>query len=340
MVTFFENIEKNLMKGQAVVLVTIVAGSGSTPRGAGAQMAVTHEGSFGTIGGGAVEFEAQKLAAKALEEKQSLVKWFDLSPNQVADLGMICGGSVTVYFQYIKPTEQNLQLISQIVRLSKIDKNSWMITQIDESGRWETAAVDDKHQIVAGEFTAGGQQLADLLQNKSVLIKQDEKMVYSQPLVRCGKVVIFGGGHITQQLVPVLSKIFFPCVVVDSHPDFAAKELFLQAREVVCTDFERAFEKIDIQKQDYIIIVTRGHQHDYVVLKQALKTEACYIGMIGSKKKIFATYNRLLKEDGFQYEEINRVHAPIGLDIGGETPEEIAISIAAQLIQTRTAYDS
>lgn len=317
----FSSIYKTIKNGEDIVLVTVIGDSGSTPRGAGARMAVRKNGtSVGTIGGGAVEYKSTQLAMEALKEKKSYIKGFRLAPNDVADLGMICGGDVEVYFQYIEGNKENIVLIENInIQLNK-DENSWLSTEISDEiiGRmWIYSESNSKCKI------------------KSGLFKEYGKIYFIEPLVTAGKVCIFGGGHISQKLVPTLNSIHFKCVVVDDKPEFANAELFPMAEKTVVADFGEYSSRITINPCDYVIILTRGHKNDYDVLVQALRTDACYIGLVGSRTKISNTKERLIK-DGFSEEDFNRVYAPIGTAIKAETPEEIAISIAGEMIKVRS----
>lgn len=150
---------------------------------------------------------------------------------------------------------------------------------------------------------------------------------------------IFGAGHVGLALEPVLRHINFQTVAIDDREEYASRERFPQATEVVVLeDFKHSFEQIETDENSYIIIVTRGHMGDYDVLKDALKQKCAYIGMIGSRKKNAMLFDMLRKE-GVSEEDISRIHAPIGLSIHAETPEEIAISIAAEMIQVRAGYD-
>lgn len=149
---------------------------------------------------------------------------------------------------------------------------------------------------------------------------------------------IFGAGHVGLALEPVLRYINFNTVVIDDRPDFANRERFPQADEVKVIDsFLDPYKEIETDENSYIVIVTRGHSGDYDVLKQTLKRKTAYIGMIGSRGKVAELY-RMLKEDGFSQEELDRVYSPIGLSIFAETPEEIAISIAAEMIKVRAGH--
>ena len=147
------------------------------------------------------------------------------------------------------------------------------------------------------------------------------------------KAIIFGGGHVSLAVAELLGKVGFSLTVVDDRSEFANKTRFPCAARILCSGFEEAIQSLDIDRNTYVIIMTRGHLHDYECLAGVLNSEAKYIGMIGSKRKVRLLKERLDKE-GFMKEKISSINAPIGLDIGAETPQEIAISIVAELIAT------
>jgi xanthine dehydrogenase accessory factor len=151
-------------------------------------------------------------------------------------------------------------------------------------------------------------------------------------------VFIFGCGHISTCLAPLAKTVGFHVVVTDDRPMFANRERFPEADEIVVAPFTEVFNRLKIDESAYLVIVTRGHLYDGAVLEQALQTSPRYIGMIGSQKKIGTLYANLMKR-GISRDLLRGVHAPIGLDIGAETPEEIAISIVAELIQVRAEGD-
>lgn len=169
----------------------------------------------------------------------------------------------------------------------------------------------------------------DIIENLKKEIEDKESNVY-----------IFGAGHVSFDLAEVLYKIGFNCIVIDDREEFANKERFPNAGKIIAEDYENVFNKINITDKDYVIILTRGHAHDYTVEKNALKTNALYIGMIGSKNKIKTLHDRLKSEENYTDEMISRVHAPIGIAIGAESTEEIAISIAAELILVRAKAEN
>ncbi len=146
---------------------------------------------------------------------------------------------------------------------------------------------------------------------------------------------IFGGGHVAYALEPLLRHVDFTTTIIDDREEYSNPERYPNAeRTIVCDDFDHCFDELETDDDSYIVIVTRGHRGDLKVLRQALQKPNAYIGMIGSKRKNRLLYDQLLQE-GFTQEQLDYVHAPIGLEIKSETPEEIGISIVAEMIQVR-----
>src|SRR6266852_1107172 len=157
--------------------------------------------------------------------------------------------------------------------------------------------------------------------------------VFVEPILPQPVVYLFGGGHVSIAVAHAARAAGFGIAVVDDRDAFANKERFPMAQEI-CTSYEDAFEKIRPNASSYLVIVTRGHKEDMRVLAWAVRTEARYVGMIGSKRKVLSVY-RALEKEGHRTKEFERVFAPMGLEIGALSPEEIAISIVAELIAVR-----
>jgi xanthine dehydrogenase accessory factor len=158
--------------------------------------------------------------------------------------------------------------------------------------------------------------------------------IYIEPIIPTPAVFIFGGGHISLFVSKISAMAGFQVAVIDDRAEFASTERFPEAEKVIAEEFFRAFPQLKVNRSSYLVIVTRGHVYDRDVLEWALNTEAGYIGMIGSKNKIRDVY-KSLEEKGVSREKLQSVHAPIGLDIGALTPEEIAVAIVGQMIQVR-----
>jgi xanthine dehydrogenase accessory factor len=326
-------LSRALDGGHAAVLCGIVASHGSTPRGAGAKMLILEDGAaLGTIGGGAVELRASALAGEMLRERRSGFQDYRLSAGEIADIGMICGGDVRVFFQYFAPEDVAARrVLGELPTLLDASAPSWLITAIDGDA-WSIGAYDRQGGLRGLEIPM--ERLAPLLCSRGTL-DEGAPTLFVEPLARAGTVYLFGAGHVARELAHILAMAGFRVVVWDQREQAAARAFFPEAAALHCGPFSTALACLDpITAEDYVVIMTPGHQADYEVLAQALRTPAKYIGCIGSRKKVAAARERLLA-DGFSEEEIRRVYAPIGLPIGGETPAEVAVSVAAQLIACR-----
>lgn len=330
----FETLARELEQGHDAVLVTIVASSGSAPRGAGARMLVTAAGRLcGTIGGGAVEYKSEQLALEILRDRGSRQERFRLFRNEVEDLGMVCGGQVDVYFRYIPAGDAAVRaLIDGAAAIFAALEPSWLITEITEGCGGAISIYGQRSGVLGAPLP---QQVIDALGVRPVQCQAGERVFYCEKLLQPGRVYIFGGGHIAQALVPVLLGAGFACTVLDDRPDFAAPARFPGADTVLLGDVgDISAVTAGICPDDFVCIMTRGHKDDMLVQRQVMRSPAGYIGVIGSAKKQRAVKEQILAS-GFTEADFDHVVSPIGLDIGAETPAELAISIAAQLIRVR-----
>ena len=340
----FELIRKYLLKNEPLVLATVTESSGSTPRGSGAQMLVgkAPDGSAlrlcGSIGGGISEYSAIGEAGGILSLGELPVpkvsfKKYSLNPHDAAGLGAVCGGEVSVFFRSLDAAEPGLlELIEKGIACFGEQKETWLIMEICGDFSLGLAREDDFMFFTA----ATPKNSMPLLKNTPVLVREETKIFFSVPLVCSGFVHVFGGGHVAQELVPLLNHLEFRCIVFDDREEFSRPDLFPGAEKVILGDFENIGKHITLAKNDYAVIVTRGHLWDLEAWAFTLDSPAAYIGVIGSKAK-HALVKERLRERGFTPEQINapRVHAPIGMEIKSDTPAEIAVSIAGELILAR-----
>lgn len=171
-------------------------------------------------------------------------------------------------------------------------------------------------------------------------IKVSERETYLiEPYFPEPHLIILGGGHIAKPLVEFGARAGFSVTVIDDRPSFANKERFPHAEKVICESFEKCFSLINLNKSAFVVIVTRGHRHDMDCLRQVLKYNTAYVGMIGSKRRVKGVIDQLLSE-GYSQKKLDSVNAPIGLEIGAVTPDEIAFSIIAQVIKYRRLIDT
>lgn len=323
MKAFFGALLDALGRGEDAVLCCVLAASGSTPRGAGAKMAVFADGQIlGTIGGGAVEQEAIRQAVRVHQGQSAACRSFCLAPNQLGDIGMICGGEVMVSFRLMRArSEEDRAALDEICQALARQENAWLVLRL-QNGAVGKICVQRKDSA----------PLPQLLQAAPVYLP-DEGW-YAEPLVRAGTVYIFGGGHVGRALAELLPRVGFRVAVYDEREDLSRAQNYPHASQVLCGPFADFGQKIAVTGEDYIVVMTPGHLADRAVLLQALGTDACYIGCIGSRRKVEQT-NAALRDAGISEQQLARVHAPIGLEIFAETPEEIAVSIAAELIRHR-----
>jgi xanthine dehydrogenase accessory factor len=174
----------------------------------------------------------------------------------------------------------------------------------------------------------------ELTEDQGELLCGGKVLVYIEPLVAAPHLIILGAGHVGKALARTGKFLGFKVTVVDDREEYANKNNIPDADKIVVTDFRNVFSRVGVEAGSYLVIATRGHNHDFDALKAALRTKAGYIGLLGSKRKRNLLLQTLEKE-GFSHEDIGRVIIPVGIPIGSVTPEEIAISVMAQIIQTR-----
>lgn len=332
----FQKAKQQLEDGLDCVLVTVTESFGSAPRGAGSRMLVLADGtSTGTIGGGNIEYTASRLALELFRTKRSFSEKYLLRQNDAADLGMVCGGNVTVYYQYLSPENYEfLRLCTALLDVWDVNQKLWMVWDITDEQNWNACFCGDRTGVCGGELS--DYEASALLHRKPQIVEHCGHRYYSEPLLLAGTVYIFGGGHVARELVPLLAHLDFRCIVFDDRTEFANAMRFPDAYACIEGDFERLNESIQVTADDYVCIMTRGHLSDYAVQRQMLRTPAAYIGVMGSRRKTLELHRRL-RADGFTDSDITRCKSPIGIEISSETPAEIAVSIAAELIQARAA---
>lgn len=309
----FSALQDALLKNTPAVTVLIIGAAGATPRSPGALMLVQeNKPNLGTVGGGQAEYDAAQKARELLLPGSPAVEiatYECLSAEELSRMGREYGGEVTLLFlRWDLPELALTQEISAV--LGKNEDSSLQITY-DLLG-WQ------------GQVVAALPQAAT--PNRFYL-----------KLCEAGLCYIFGGGHVSRALAPLLATVGVSCVVLDERPEYASFEAFPTAVNVQSGSLPELAASLSLRRGDSVIIMTRGHQGDYEVLTTTLRSPVWYLGMVGSHRKMEATFSQL-RADGFDEAALRRIVTPIGLSIDAETPEEIAVSIAAQMIERRAAY--
>ena len=327
-----KEILAQLLQNRKVALVTIIDKSGSAPRLPGSKMFVEEDGTLhGTIGGGRMEFTAHEAATKVVAGAAPVLTEFDMRGSAAGeDTDMVCGGVQLAFIERLTP-EMTAMFKQAQDCFHDGAKGVWMI-DISDPARPLRSFVDmRKDSPPAGESDFK----AVMRQRTTQLIKIAGKTIVIDPLPKSGTVVLIGGGHVSKEVAKLAVYVDFDVVVCDDRQDFSNMDRFPMARAThVIKDFKNLFQAIGQGEDYYLLIITRGHSYDREALAQSLQTPARYIGMIGSRSKRDITYSKL-RDQGFSDADFARVHCPVGLSIGSETPKEIAVSIIAELIAAR-----
>jgi len=331
-----ETLLKTLEQGREAVFCGIVESFGSAPRTSGARMLVLPGGEIrGSVGGGPVEGASLARAVKMLDrgEGHALLP-FNLSSASAAEAGMVCGGAVTVLLQRVGP--DRLDFFRSLESLYAARERPALVTVMAADREpvlalWSLRTGLEGTKLPDGLVAELAHRAMKTRQNFS--LEEDSLKVFVEPLVAPTALYLVGAGHVALATAKVAAFAGFEVVVMDDRSEFASSERYPEAREVRVLDtFDGCLSGLG--PDDYVVIVTRGHLHDRDVLAQALRTGAGYVGMIGSRSKRDAVYRSLL-ESGFVQADLDRVFCPIGLPIGADTPEEIAVSIVAEMIGVR-----
>jgi xanthine dehydrogenase accessory factor len=338
----FQNILLALEHEDSIMLATIIATSGSTPAAIHSQMLVTNGGtkSIGTVGGGCMEGEVILHANRLYNARKAEILIFELNEDDI-ESGLICGGNLDILIEPV--TKNDIPLIRQLqtVRDDGIDCLLATLLTPEGSVAWKQVILmpDDSAKPLISAIPHLTKEL-DAAIKRAHKKQETQRLVLPsgtliiEPMQSTPDLIIFGGGHVSKFVAQSAAMVGFRVTVIDDREKYANPVRFPDATRTLVSDFADVFTKLTIKPTTYIVIVTRGHSYDEIVLERAVKTPAKYIGMIGSKRKILATYEHLIAR-GIQADRLKSVHAPIGIDIAAATAEEIAVSIIAEIIHVR-----
>lgn len=332
-----EEMQKLSDQGEPFVLATILTSNGSAPRKTGSKMLVRKDGSIvGTVGGGILEARVQELAARVIQDHRATIQNYKFTGKDASTMDAICGGQVDVLVEYIDASDpQFAEVVRSLSETVDQHHKAWLVTVFSQESFGTTHVLVQKDGTVHGTLPFGVS--VETIQETRLPfgIETGGQRIMIEPVNISGTAYIFGAGHVGRALAEFTKAVDFWTVVLDDRADYASPARIPTADEVIVLDsFENLLEKVTIDRDSFVVIVTRGHMNDRTVLAQMLRTDAGYIGMIGSRRKDALIFDAL-RQEGFTDADIQRVHAPIGVAIDAETPEEIGISIAAEMIQAR-----
>ncbi len=334
----------DLSAGESIALASLVDSSGSIPMSDRAKMIIDASGRVtGTIGGGCLEAEIVTVGRDVLESGRSQMTRYTMTESQAGEHGLNCGGTVAIYTERVGAEPAGAEIFTAVCEARQQRVATVLASQVrpgtQSAARWllrEDGEVlgpglgSDEAQTKAQQEAATmfGRELALLVDLES------EEELFLEPFSPPPVLYVFGGGHVGGQICRAASAIGFLVTVIDDRPMFANRSRHPEAADCRVEEMDRVFDRLPVDGQTYVIAATRGHEHDEIVVEQAIRTPARYIGMLGSERKKLVLWKRLLGR-GADEQRLATVSAPIGLNLGADTPEEIAVSVVAELIRYR-----
>ena len=334
---------------------TVVETKGSTPQKPGSKLLILPDlRNVGTLGGGCVEAEARRQAIGLMQGGVPRLLDFQLDSDYGWDDGLICGGNMKIFIDLPQTKEESLiltrlqelseakiPLVSTTVVKSEIDHikvgakmlfaaNGEKVSSLGDT-TLETALQDELTEILEKDAPGVFRWQVEDSRNGEGAVWIFMDAVQPRPTL-----LIAGAGHVGQALCHLGKWLGFDIAIVDDRTNFASEERLPEADQIIIGDIAEELRKYPVDHLTYAVVVTRGHQHDEEALHSVIESNARYVGLIGSRRKIKLIYDDL-REMGIPEERLARVYAPIGLDINSKTVPEIAVSIAAQLIQVRNS---
>ncbi len=348
---FYESVRAGLMRDGRIAVATIIERRGSVPREVGAKMLVSPFGEIaGSVGGGCGEALVKRDAVDVIRTGRPVITRVDLTEPITDESETNCGGIMDVFVERLAPDEASpgggptpAVLLDRLARACAARQPVVIATVVGG----EAAPVGTRLLALPGGERIGpsapwlgalegpiAEALAGGRSRRLRLLGSASLDVFLEALIPAPDLVIVGAGHIAQPLAVIAKALDFEVTVMDDRADFASRARFPGADRVIADDLVAAVERHPIGTGTYLVLVTRGHRLDEQVLGRAVHRPADYIGMIGSRRRVGAVLEHL-RRAGVPEATLARIHAPIGLDIGADTPGEIAVAIAAEIVNVR-----
>jgi len=334
-----------LKKDEPFVIATVVRTKGMTPQKAGAKQLFRVDGtSVGTLGGGCVEGDIWYYAKEMLRDKKPPeFREYTLNADIAEKDGLVCGGTMYFYLEPVFAPECILPFfeaalgayqgkeaiaVATVVKCAQRDISSGarLLVHQDGSSSGTLGKPEFNREClkIAEKIIPGG--------GNATIATEEGVEIYIEAFTSPPTLIILGGGHVGKAVYNLALTLRFRIIIIDDREDFSNADRFPAAYKTVVANFETALDDLDVKYNSFILIATRGHRFDDMATKAAAKTPARYIGLLGSKRKNLLIFRELLKK-GVQLERIKEIHAPVGLNIGALTPEELAVSIMAEIIK-------
>ena len=333
----FPKLLETLAAGRGLVLATIVETEGSAPQVPGASAIFSEVGLVaGTVGGGLLEARVEAIAGKALRDgKARLISIrLDADPSDLE--GAVCGGAARIL---VDPGVGRARAVfGKALEGFRKRRPGLLVTEM-RPAEGDFVAAERRFLETGGTpVPPVGPDILDatLKDGRPRLVESEGRLDFIEPVLALPRLIIAGAGHVGRAVTRLGSLLDFSVTVIDDRLEFANAAHAPEADEIVVGGIGEALGRIEDTPDNYFVIVTRGHQKDAEALRAVVGRPAAYVGMIGSRRKTDIMHDEFLKRGWATPEEWEKVHAPIGLDIGSKTVEEIAVSIAAELVLVRS----
>ncbi len=348
MESVFKAAVQELDDKNPMVVATVVRTSGSTPQKSGAKLLVREDGSgVGTLGGGCVEgdiwFAAQELLKRGGDAE---LRDYQLNEDLAAQDGLVCGGTMYFLIDPVREADPYKDFAAQAVA-AYAGGSPMAIVNVTAAPSKSNVVVGAKMLVRENGDTQGslGDEILEAMtveKARDLMAMGKNDYLYLDSGIECyieayttpPTLVLIGGGHVSKAIAPIAKSVGFRIFVFDDREQFSNPDRFPEADITMVGDYRDGFEKLPVNANSFVVVASRGHQFDDAAVSGALRTPASYVGLLGSKRKTILIYEELIR-NGFDPEQLRRINAPIGLDIGGRTPEEIALSVMSEIVAFR-----
>ena len=295
-------------------------------------MLVTLDGArMGTVGGGCLEAEIVELALSAAERRTPAVSEHTLANELAGDYGLTCGGTATIVVEPVHAHATLAACYTACADLLGRDGRGTLVTALD----WSDGV--RKALFTGDEMFGAATQLMIEDARRAVSVPHEPRLANGaliEGLRGAPRLIVFGGGHVGGSIARAAAFAGWRVTIVDDRPEYASATRHPDAERTVTSDYREISPVLRIDEECYVVVATRGHQHDALIVDQLARMRTRYLGMLGSRRKVALTW-RLLQRWGVSREQLDEVRAPVGLPIGADTPEEIAVSVIAEMIAVR-----
>ncbi len=339
----FPKIVELLATGEGLVLATVVETEGSTPQVPGASAVFSAKGlEAGTVGGGVLEARTQAIAGIALQDGRCRLVRFRLDADPADKDGAICGGRASILVDPL--SEGRAKVFGEVSKALRAGASGVLASlvvrvegdEVEVRRQWLPDGTIPRGPALAAAGLTEDAARAAFASGQPRVHRREKELVFLEPVRPLPRLVIAGAGHVGRALAHLARLLDFHITVIDDRTEFANRDNVPDADALVAGDFAASLRAIPDSPENYFVIVTRGHERDAEALRACLGRPAAYVGMIGSRSKVEAMRREFLDKGWATAGEWDRVRAPIGLEIGSKTVEEIAVSIAAELVQVRS----